>query len=59
MHFLSGVGLQQLDDVMEVAAAQLPTQGWPVLNAKVLKHCINQASKAGTYPDFAFAELIK
>lgn len=56
---VAGVGLQQLETVMAAAAAQLPSQGWPVPSAKALKRCVSQASRAATYPDFALLELIK
>jgi hypothetical protein len=53
------MGLVQLDAVIAAAEQALPCQGWPVPAGRLVRRCITTASRAATYPDFAFVELIK
>uniref|UniRef100_A0A383V4D7 Centriolar satellite-associated tubulin polyglutamylase complex regulator 1 n=1 Tax=Tetradesmus obliquus TaxID=3088 RepID=A0A383V4D7_TETOB len=53
------MGLVQLDAVIAAAEQQLSLKGWPVPAGRLVRRCIATASRAATYPDFAFVELIK
>jgi hypothetical protein len=56
---LPGMGLVALDAAIAAAEQRLPLQGWPVAAGRLMRRCIATASRAATYPDFAFLELIK
>jgi hypothetical protein len=53
------MGLVALDAVIAGAEQRLPLQGWAVPAGRLMRRCIATASRAATYPDFAFVELVK
>lgn len=44
---------------MQRAVSLMPQNGWPVLPERCWKMAVGQASRAATYPDFAFGDLVR